>query len=230
MNQLAPLLQQKTALIVSLPANSLELFQAAVEGGADAIKLHFNIEHRASGTSFGPTTEYTDLLAEMRERFDGSIGAVVGDSLQKVTKEEVDRLIASGIDFISLYAHHAPGWLLSDQRIYKMLAVNGDYSESAVSAFRTLPIEMLEASIIPAQEYGDPLSIKDLLNYRWLVDRSGKPVIVPSQRDLQVEELEALQLAGVKGIMIGAIVTGTDGPSIFDATRRFRRELDRLAE
>lgn len=127
MNQLVQLLQQKTALIVSLPANSLELFQAAAEGGADAIKIHFNIEHRASGTSFGPTTEYTDLLSNMRGMFAGSIGAVAGDSPQKVTKEEVDRLVSFGVDFISLYSRHAPGWMLSDKRIDKMLAVGADY-------------------------------------------------------------------------------------------------------
>lgn len=111
-----------------------------------------------------------------------------------------------------------------------MLAVGADYRESTVTALRSLPIEMLEASIIPPQEYGDPLSIDDLLNYRWLVENSGKPVIVPSQRNLQVEELEALQLTGVRGIMIGAIVTGTDASSIYEATRRFRSELDRLTE
>lgn len=228
MNKLVQMLQQKTALIVSLPGNSLELFQAAVEGGADAIKIHFNIEHRASGTQFGSTTEYGELLSDMCRSFEGPIGAVVGDSIQKVTQEEVNQLVVAGADFVSLYAHHAPGWLLSNNEISKMIAVNGDYEEGAVSAYRSLPIEMLEASIVPAQEYGSPLSIQDLLQYRWLVERSGKPVIVPSQRSIRVEELEALQLAGVGGVMIGAMVTGNDTGSIYEATRRFRLGLDQL--
>ncbi|UVI27264.1 hypothetical protein [Paenibacillus spongiae] len=228
MSKLVRLLKQQPALIISLPGNSMELFRAAVEGGADAIKIHFNVEHRASGTRFGSIAEYGELLSDMCRSFSGPIGAVVGDSVQNVTREEVNRLTEAGADFISLYAHHAPGWLLNCDRISKMIAVSGDYEAGAVSAFRSLPIEMLEASIVPAHEYGSLMSVKDLLQYRWLAEQSGKPVIVPSQRSIRVDELEALRLSGMSGIMIGAMVTGTDAQSIYEATGTFRRGLDEL--
>lgn len=229
MCKLVQLLKRKTALIVSLPGNSLELFNAAVEGGADAIKIHFNTEHRASGIRFGPIAEYGELLPDMCRTFSGPIGAVAGDSIDKVTQEEMKRLTSAGVDFVSLYAHHAPGWLLgNNDPIGKMIAVNGDYGEGAVSAFRFLPIDMLEASIVPAGEYGSPLSVRDLLQYRLLAERSGKPVIVPSQRSIRVEELESLRTAGMNGIMIGAMVTGTDARSIYEATKTFRHGLDEL--
>ncbi|MEF3304462.1 hypothetical protein [Paenibacillus sp. GYB003] len=228
MSKLVRILEKATALIVSLPGNSMELFQAAVEGGADAVKIHFNTEHRASGTRFGSIAEYGSLLADMCRSFPGPVGAVVGDDVRKVTREEMNRLAEAGADFISLYAHHAPGWLLGSGGIGKMIAVSGDYGEGVVSAFRSMPIDMLEASVIPAHEYGSPLCVKDLLHYRWLAERSGKPVIVPSQRAIEADELEALKLSGMSGIMIGAMATGTDARSIYEATRTFRRGLDEL--
>ncbi|WP_127587189.1 hypothetical protein [Paenibacillus koleovorans] len=228
MSKLVSMLQQKPTLIVSLPANSRELFQAAVEGGADAVKIHFNVEHRASGTRFGSVAEYEELLAEICGSFAGPVGAVAGDSPQKVTPDELTRLAEAGIDFVSLYAHHAPGWLLTDKRISRMMAVSGDYADSAISAYRSLPIDMLEASIVPGNEYGTPLNVRDLLHYRALVERCAKPVVVPSQRSLKAEELEALLLTGVRGVMIGAIVTGAEAQSVYDVTCRFRRELDHV--
>ena len=40
--------QRKFTLVVSLPSNDLELAKAALEGGADAVKVHCNVWHRAS--------------------------------------------------------------------------------------------------------------------------------------------------------------------------------------
>ena len=54
MKKLIDLLKtNKMTLIVSLPENSLELALAAVEGGADALKVHCGVKHKASGVEFG---------------------------------------------------------------------------------------------------------------------------------------------------------------------------------
>lgn len=215
-------------LIVSVPSNSLPMIQAAVEGGADAIKIHFNIEHRASGTSFGNPEQYEGLAEEIVRMFPGPIGCVPGDSSEKVTKATIDRLVGYGFDYVSLYAHHAPAWLCADRRISTMIAAGGDYGEWETGSFRTLPLDVLEASIVPGTEYGTPLTVRDLLAYRGLVETSGKPVVVPSQRRITVDDLEALQLTGVRGVMIGAIVTGTEAQSIYETTKRFRQAMDAL--
>ncbi|MFC3767847.1 hypothetical protein [Paenibacillus sp. GCM10012303] len=228
MKKLVDLLRQKMALIVSVPSNSLSMIQAAVEGGADAIKIHFNVEHRASGTMFGKPEQYAGLAEEIARIFPGPIGCVPGDSPEKVTKETIDRLVGYGFDFVSLYAHHAPAWICTERRISMMAAVSGDYTEREAASFWTLPIDVLEASIVPGTEYGTPLTVRDLLAYRGLVEASGKPVVVPSQRRITPDDLEALQLTGVRGVMIGAIVTGTEASSIYETTKRFRRAMDAL--
>ncbi|MGI2294647.1 hypothetical protein [Paenibacillus sp. GXUN7292] len=230
MTKLVQMLQKKEmSLIVSLPSNNYEVFQAAVEGGADSIKIHFNVDHRASGNHFLSVDHYKELIGQMVNSFSGPLGAVVGDALHKVTKEEVDRLAEAGFDFISLYTKHAPGWLCSERRLNRMLAVDNNYTDQLIASFRSMPIEVLEASIIPGEEYGTSLSIHDLLNYRHLTELAGKPVVVPSQRKIEVHDLAALQTAGVQGVMIGAIVTGTEAQSIYEATKKMRQELDRLA-
>ena len=44
-------------LIASLPRNDPQLAQAALDNGADVIKLHINLRHHASGTHFGALEE-----------------------------------------------------------------------------------------------------------------------------------------------------------------------------
>ena len=45
MDYLSVLNQRRPALIVSLPGNRVELARAAVECGADVIKVHMNVQH-----------------------------------------------------------------------------------------------------------------------------------------------------------------------------------------
>ena len=51
--RLLSLLRQRPALAVSLPLNDIALAKAAEEAGADALKIHINVHHDASGTHFG---------------------------------------------------------------------------------------------------------------------------------------------------------------------------------
>jgi len=47
--------ENKFTLVVSLPENNLELARAALEGGAQAIKVHANVWHRSSGQRGSPS-------------------------------------------------------------------------------------------------------------------------------------------------------------------------------
>ena len=57
MSVLDTLNDEKLTLIVSLPKNDVEVARAAIKGGADVIKIHINVEHRASKTKFGSFDE-----------------------------------------------------------------------------------------------------------------------------------------------------------------------------
>ena len=55
-------LDRRGLLIVSLPRNDRDLARAAIDSGADLLKVHVNVHHRASGTAFGSLQEEMDRL------------------------------------------------------------------------------------------------------------------------------------------------------------------------
>ena len=226
---LTRLLQKnKLTLITSLPANQFELYQAAVDAGTDAVKIHVNIEHRASGNTFGTLQENIEFVSRIAENRSIPVGVVPGDAVDKVKQEEIDEFVKLNLDFISLYSDHAPAWLLADRRVTKMIAVNGQQSAAETACLLGLGIDVLEASIMSPEMYGAPLSLKDLARYKRLADLSAIPVVVPTQKRIDVSDLPGLLQTGVKGLMVGAVVTGMEPKSMFESVRRFRKEIDRL--
>ncbi|MBP2112648.1 hypothetical protein [Paenibacillus silagei] len=221
--------QSGLSLIISLPANDVRLAKVALEEGADALKVHFNVGHRASGTHFGALDSYEDIFSEIRSTFDGPLGVVPSGSLEGVAEEEIRRLAPLGFDFYSIYAHHLPSFMLEDHGLDRTFAINDTYDLSQVQAGAQFGITALEASIVPGSEYGTALSFADLLKYRYLADHSGLPVLVPSQRKLVTGDVPSLQRAGVKAIMLGAVVTGKTEEELRRAVSSFRGAIDKLS-
>ncbi len=93
------------------------------------------------------------------------------------------------------------------------------------SKFDTFPAG---CSIVPGAEYGTRLSLRDLLRYSAIARRVDIPVVVPSQRVILPEDVPALVRCGVKGLMIGAVVTGRDKDSICRAIRAFRAAIQEV--
>lgn len=60
-------------LFVSLPANDIKLAEAALASGADGLKVHINVGHRASGNRFGTLDSYADMFKDIRSRFIGPL-------------------------------------------------------------------------------------------------------------------------------------------------------------
>ena len=87
---------------------------------------------------------------------------------------------------------------------------------------------VLEASVMPGAEYGYPLTMRDLLTYRTVANSTSLPMVVPTQRFIRPEELPALVQAGMRGLMIGAVVTGRQEESIRRAVAAFRNQIDRM--
>ena len=79
MNYLSILNQKRPALIASLPGNRLDLAKAAVECGADVVKVHMNVQHRASGLHFGTFEEEKETLQEILSVAKGPCGIVAHD-------------------------------------------------------------------------------------------------------------------------------------------------------
>ena len=228
MDFLSVLNQKKPALIMSLPGNDPALARIAVDAGADVIKVHMNVCHRASGLHFGTFDEEKDALAQIKE-IAGSIpcGIVAGND---IADAERDFLSANhqGYEFISLYATATPLSVLSCPDMKKMIALAPGYTERDVKLLSRIGADVLEASVMRPETYGQRLTAKELLEYAAIAETSDLPVVVPTQRAIRPEEVRQLASVGISGIMIGAVVTGKTGDAIKKSISEFRNAIDRL--
>jgi hypothetical protein len=228
MNQLLQQLQNEPfTLLVSLPRNDVRLAEAALRGGAQGLKVHLNVEHFASGTRFGSFDEERDNIArivEVASTHNASVGIVPGGS-SFATEEEFARLAQIGIDFFDAYPSEAPPWTLAQKHLDVMLAAYAGGSVGTMHALELAGMQMCEASFMPHEEYGQALTALDIGRYRELAEALQSPIIVPSQKKITPGDLPALRQSGVKGLLIGAIVTGREAETIESATRSFAHTL-----
>lgn len=218
------------ALLVSPPGNSLEMAQAALGAGADALKLHCNLKHPASGTRFGTFEEERDKIREVVAVAEGVPVGVVPGAEDPPSREDLLALIELGVDFVDFFAKFFPAWALtlleSFERVGKMVAVDENWTLDQIQALEYMGFHFLEAACVPGSGYGGLLSAKDVVDYKIMAESVAIPVIVPTQRKISPDELEILREIGVRGIAVGAVVTGLDVSGVEKTTRAFRDAID----
>jgi hypothetical protein len=229
-DRLLRVLSEKPTLMVSLPRNDGALAEAAVEGGADALKVHIRCHHQASGSTFGSLSdERAGLEGVLAAAGDRPVGIVAGAE-ETASPEEVRALREMGFDFLDLYAHHWPLWLMQEPGFGKVVSIDSTYALHEVQSLVALGMEVLEASVIPHDEYGSRLTLRDLARYRELRANVSVPIVVTSQRALR--PCEAAMLTGelgMDGVMIGAVVTGKEAGMLGRVTEAFRQAIDSVA-
>ncbi|MBV9469627.1 MAG: hypothetical protein JOZ57_10335 [Abitibacteriaceae bacterium] len=223
MNKLLNMLQtQDFTLMVSLPRNEVCLAQAALRGGAQGLKIHLNVHHFASDTHFGSLEEErANIIRILEVAGEVPVGVVPGGA-PFATEPEFAELARMGVDFFDAYPAETPAWALTQNHLSSMLAAFEGASLTTMAALEHLGMEMCEASIVNHAAYGCALDTLDLAHYAELVQAINVPVIVPSQKLIVPEDIPALRRTGVKGLLIGAIVTGKEAASIEGATRAFQ--------
>ena len=225
MNQLLQQLQNNDwTLLVSLPRNDVELAKAALNGGAQGLKIHINVEHFASGTKFGSFDEEKENLEKIVEaarEYSASVGIVPGGA-PFATRAEFQMLAEIGIDYFDAYPGDAPAWTFDQDSLDVMLAAWNGASDEEIMSLEELGMTMCEASIMHHDDYGKPLSTLDMARYHDLAQTLSVPFIVPSQKLLLPTDQSLLQRVGASGVLIGAIVTGREAATLETATRAFR--------
>lgn len=222
--------RDKMTLIVSLPKNDVKLAEAAIKGGADALKIHINVAHKASGNSFGSIDEEMESLKEIVSLCKENhlpIGIVAGAS-DNIPMEEITKSMELGISFLSLYDKHMNPLVLQQDGLYKMLAINDEYRIEWVKVYDSLPIDVLECSIMDPDTYGTPLTMREILQYKSIREATEKPIVIPTQRAITPEQSKVLWDIGINGIMIGAIVIGEEANKIYEVTKEFKQVIDNM--
>lgn len=222
------LMDNRFSVIAALPRNDLSLARAALEGGAQAVKVHCNVWHRASGNTFGTFAENRAFLRELIALCgEVPVGLVPGGADAYITAEERLELEEMGLSFFSSYAQYVPCHMLDSTRLAKMVAIGADYTQNTLDAVRASVIDVLECSIQPGENYGTSMNYADLLRYSDIAAKTAKPCVVPTQRQIRPEEVRHLAAAGCKAVMIGAIVMGDAQPEdVKRAASAFREAAD----
>jgi hypothetical protein len=226
MSKLLSLLSRRFALMVSLPKNDPKLAVAAVESGADCLKVHINCHHYASGTSFGTWSEEKARITEILRAVEVPVGIVTGEETQPGPEDLAD-IQEHGFDFWDLFAKFTPPGHLK-LRMGRMVAVDSSWTPELMKALAELGIQIIEGSVIPKTEYRTPLNLVDLATYLRLTQASQMPVLIPTQKAIRPEEVGALRRVGAAGLTIGAVVTGLEEASLRVATRECAQAIERL--
>lgn len=226
--KLLSVLQEGFTLMVSLPKNSPELAQAAIDAGAQCLKVHVNCHHFASDTRFGSWAEEKAVISEIKAICgDVPLGLVTGEQTQPST-DDLEEISNFGFDFWDLFCRYTPPEYLDLPNMGRMVAIDSSWEPWLVKALGALGVNVIESSIIPRDQYRGGLNLEDLCRYERLARTSDMPILIPTQRAIRPEQVKYLKRAGAAGITIGAVVTGLENPGFKDAVSAFRWAIDDL--
>ena len=221
------LMSGKMPLIMSLPVNSPRLAKTAWESGADVVKIHINVTHRASSNAFKSFEEESEAIMQMLDEAQGPMGIVLGGSV-RAAEQDLEKAKNAGFDFISLYGQNTSEKMMHCPGISKMIAPDDTWQDWEIKQIEQQGADILEASVMHPESYGERLNLRDVICYRHLAEMVKIPIVVPTQHEIHPDEVGWLKENGVSGIMIGAIVTGQDERGIANAIESFKKEIEKL--
>lgn len=218
------LMKESMSLIVSLPKNDIKYAKAAWENGADAIKVHLNVGHYASGSVYANLEGEWENLKEILEKSPVPVGVVLGEGTS-IIRDDFEAISNAGFDFMSVYYDHAPTDILAEDKMVKTVAINATYQDVLLESFKHLGIEAIEMSVMAHEDYGKPLTVKDVAHYAHIIRKTQLPTILPTQKHVEIEDIQVLKNIGVKCLMIGAIVTGVEIEGYGQIVSQYAQEI-----
>ncbi|MEM3873331.1 MAG: hypothetical protein QXE05_12295, partial [Nitrososphaeria archaeon] len=126
-------------------------------------------------------------------------------------------------------AHHMPSYVYNDERICKIISVGSGYVLEQVEILaHDGRIGAIEAAIISPQVFRLPLTLLDITTYALITRRASKPVIVPTQKYIEPNDLRILKKIGIEGIVINYTIMGTEPLSYAGILQEYKKVADEL--
>ncbi|MDD5382200.1 MAG: hypothetical protein PHH60_00900 [Candidatus Margulisbacteria bacterium] len=205
--------KNKMTLIVALPKNDLELAAAAVSSGADALLLGLGGKKES--------------LKKVLDKVNVPVGIAINGG-KAGNEKEVKEILKLGFDFFTAGLEGVPAYLQEMKRVSRVLSLDSRFSVDALIEISKVKAEALDAAIIPVSGEGKELVVGDLQNYISIVLSAGIPVIIPTQRSIKASEVAIIADTGAKGLLLSAVVIGSDAGSVGKAVREYRLAVDEL--
>jgi hypothetical protein len=228
LGRIADILKRKFTIISNLYTNSLQLASASEEGGADAIELNLNFEETGTGVRYGTIDLEEHAISEIIGSVKVPVGVRIGDA-PMIRREEWEKIVSTGIDYVKMMAHHMPSFIYNDERVCKIISVGSGYVLEQVEILaHDGRVSGIEAAIISPQVFRLPLTLLDITTYALITRRASKPVIVPSQKYIEPNDLRILKKIGVEGLVINYTIIGTNPLGYAEILQEYKRVADEL--
>ena len=216
--------RERLLVLADLHANSAQYSIAAEEAGTDAVVLHLN-QDAPGGARFGGMDLEEDSIKDALSVIKIPAGISIGDG-RALLATDWDRILDLGFSFVNMYAHHMPSFVWSDSRISKAVSIGPGYILEQVRALSEFPeTSVLVAALTPTQGIGLPLTLFDIATISLITKLSSKPVLVPTQRSITMNDLGLLKNLGCRGLLISNVIYGESVDSCKDTFARYRESL-----
>lgn len=232
---------EKFVLEVTMP-QTVEFAQAALAGGANALKLRCNqdsVGGFSNGVFNGPFSSRKAYLQEVVAMAGNvPVGLVPGIPGNVITQEECEEMAEIGIDYLNCDPTYLPPYMM-DARVSKVLCYTYENrSPELIEWFNEDPkVDAVEVGLLPHSEFGKRLCYHDIMWYRDVAKRLHKPMIATAERHILPEEIKYLYDEGIHSLMIGLSVYyeflkqegGVLTPDFVERiTARYREAIERL--
>ncbi len=196
MSDLNRVLAKGFSFIAELGAQVVEIPK---EKGLDAVE--FSLDNPKPYGVYG-----TGLEAELLKDLVSVLSIPVGVSLnsdREVSVEDWEELVSAGIEFVDMMAHRFPAFILTDDRVGKIVGVGSGYVLEQITKLSELDgIGAVRVLLTPSRPYDLELTVFDLATLSLVVERSSKPVLISTKKSISPSELPLLAALGCKGIVI----------------------------
>jgi hypothetical protein len=174
------------AVIGSIPEGKTELAATAKEANVDAILITVESPRKID-----------DAVAQLK----GENGDIPrGIALDTATKEDIEKLVDAGCDFIVFSPAGTPANVLNEERIGKVLRVDPSMDDSLAKSIGRLSVDAVLLG--PLGEGEHPLTVNGLMLYERLAAWSGKHILAAVPPGLPVEDIESFWGIGARGVVV----------------------------
>jgi len=189
-------------LIANLPHNSLEYASAAEEAGVSAIVVGIEKTELAFPGLFAGFDAQEQNIQEIVTTASTRVGISIGEA-RPLTRETWERIMGKGFDFVNMYAHQMPLFVLNDNRIKKFVSIGPGYMLEQVRVISELEqVAALEAAIVSSQAKLYPFGLLDLSTLALIARLTTKPVFLRTQKKVTPGDIPLVLKTGVRGLTL----------------------------
>jgi len=182
-------------MIAGIPEGNAGLANIAAEAGADAILL--TVEEPA---------KKDEVLAQLSST---KIEMPWGVSIEAVTREDMQKLVEAGCDYVIFSPVKSSAAALNVEKIGKVLRVDTSLSDSQAKAINRLSVDAV--LLDPDGDDESSLTVQQLMVYEYLAACAGKHLVAAMPPGFPVDDIESLWGLGVRGVIVDLNVRDPKG-------------------